>query len=129
MENCLISTISEAITSLRSTKKTSRMGALLPTIEHALAQGVAHKHILSQLNSTGFQLSNAHYHNILQRLRSEARASQPTDLGVPSSTTTDGRRSDEVGPVVIIKHDPIAPQCGGERTLGWRPTGPSDWKN
>lgn len=55
-------------------KKAAKIRRLLPQIEAALAGGVAHSAVLSQLNSAGFNLTPAYYKLILKRLRKEAKA-------------------------------------------------------
>lgn len=62
------------VSRLPVTKKAAKLRILLPRIEQALVEGVAHSTVLSQLNSAGFGLTESYYKNILRRLRKEARS-------------------------------------------------------
>ena len=55
-------------------RKAAKVRALLPRIEKALAEGVSHADIHSQLNNAGFDITLAYYHLILKRLRKEAKS-------------------------------------------------------
>lgn len=62
------------VSKLPVTKNAAKLRILLPKIEQALAEGVTHSTILSQLNSAGFALTEPYYKNILRRLRKEVRS-------------------------------------------------------
>ena len=53
--------------------KAAKIRSLLPWIEAALADGVGHQQILSQLNDAGFDLTLEYYKLILKRLRKAAK--------------------------------------------------------